>query len=64
MLNRPSLCYTLNEATQLEPGMPEQFCIMLSGLGNESTVSVATFPVAWKMERAHDERYRGCEYVR
>ena len=44
--------------------MPEQFCIMLGGLGNESVVSVATFPVAWRIEMAHDERYRGCEYVR
>lgn len=59
-----SLCFVLNEATQVEPGKPEQFCIMLVGLGNESTVSVATFPVAWRIEIARDERYRGCEYVR
>ena len=37
---------------------------MLVGLGNESTVSVAPFPVAWRMEMVQDERYRGCEYVR
>ena len=54
----------LNEVTQLELDKPEQFCIMLTGLGNESVVSVATFPVAWRMEIVHDERYRGCEYVR
>ncbi|KAF9777282.1 hypothetical protein BJ322DRAFT_1188119 [Thelephora terrestris] len=35
----------------------------LSGLGNESIISVGTFPVAWRMEIAQDDRYRGCEYV-
>ena len=49
---------------QLEPGKPEQFCIMLVGLGDESAISVAPFPVAWRMEIVHDEHYRGCEYVR
>ncbi|KAF9781772.1 hypothetical protein BJ322DRAFT_1161694 [Thelephora terrestris] len=48
---------------RIEPGKPNQFCIMLSGLGNESIISVGTFPVAWRMEIAQDDRYRGCEYV-
>ncbi|KAF9648165.1 hypothetical protein BDM02DRAFT_3187334 [Thelephora ganbajun] len=49
---------------RLEPGKPEQFCIMLSGLKNESIISVATFPVAWRVEIVHDGDYRGREYVR
>ena len=54
----------LNRGMQLDPGKPDQFCIVLVGIGNESVVSVATFPVAWRMEVVHDQRYRGCEYVR
>jgi len=59
-------CVGLNRGIQLEPGKPDQFCIMLVGLGNESVVSIASFPVAWRMEIVRDERYRGCgcEYVR
>ena len=64
VLNRISFYCALNEVTQLEPGVPEQFCFMLGGLGNGSLVSVATFPVAWRMVMARDPRYRGCEYVR
>jgi len=37
---------------------------MLSGLGNESVVSIATFPVAWRMEIVRDELYHELEYVR
>jgi hypothetical protein len=54
----------LNEVTKLEPGKPDQFCLMLTGLGDGSAVSVATFSVAWRIEMAHDKKYRGCEYVR
>jgi len=49
---------------QLEPGKPEQFCIMLKGLENESVVSVGPFPVAWRIETVEEERFVGCEYVR
>jgi len=60
-----SLCRVgLNRGMQPEPGKPDQFCIMLVGLGNESVVSIASFPVPWRMEIVRDERYRGCEYVR
>ena len=44
--------------------MPEQFCIMLTGLGDDCIVSVAPFSVAWRVETVNDERHRGCEYVR
>ena len=37
---------------------------MLVGLGNGSVVSVAPFPVAWRIEMVRDERYDGYEYVR
>ena len=60
-------CGRLNDKTQHEPGKPEQYCIVLDGLKDGSgrgPVSVAPFPVAWRLEIAHDERYRGCEYVR
>jgi len=55
----------LNDTTQYEPWKPEQFCTVFDGLRDgQGHVSVAPFPVAWRMEMVHDERYRGCEYVR
>lgn len=47
---------------QIDPGNPEQFCIVLGAPG--CCVSVAPFPVAWRMDVIHDGRYPGCEYVR
>ena len=35
---------------------------MLYGVGGR--VSIAPFPVAWGVERAHDDRFPGDEYVR
>ncbi|KAF9642236.1 hypothetical protein BDM02DRAFT_2471012 [Thelephora ganbajun] len=49
---------------RLESGKPEQFCIMLGGLGNESRVSTSTFPVAWRIEVVNEKGYPGCDYVR
>ena len=43
--NYISLYDALNGVVQLEPGVPEQFCIMLSGLGDECHVFVAPFSV-------------------
>jgi len=48
---------------RLEHEMPEQFCTMLSGL-NGYAISVATFPMAWRVEIANDGNYQGHEYVR
>ena len=62
--NYISLYDALNGVVQLEPGVPEQFCIMLSGLGDEINVSVAPFSVAWRVEIVNEERHRGSEYVR
>ena len=56
------LCRVLNEVEQIEQGEPDQFCIMLNGPGGR--VSVAPFPLAWRVERVHDNRYPGSEYVR
>ena len=60
-------CSILSGITQHEPGRPEQYCIVLDGLnggGGRTFVSVAPFPVAWRLEPAREERYRGLEYVR
>jgi len=38
----------LNEAMWLEPAKPEHLCTMLFRLGNESVVSVSTFPCLGK----------------
>ena len=37
---------------------------MLNGIANRYAVSVAEFPVAWKIEVVNDAEYRGFEYVR
>ena len=53
--------------SQHEPGKPEQYCVALRRLTDGSgrgPVSVSPFPVAWRLEVARDERYRGCEYIR
>ena len=57
-------CSALNETMQLEPGKPDQFCMMLDGLGNGTSISVAAFPVAWRVEVVNEKRYRGWDYVR
>ena len=54
----------LNKITQLEPGKPDQFCMMLDGLGNGTSISVAAFPVAWRVEVVKEKRYHGWDYVR
>ena len=50
--------------TQVEPGKPEQFCVPLRGLGNGAHLSVAPYPVAWRLAIAEDDEHRGYEYVR
>ncbi|KAF9781762.1 hypothetical protein BJ322DRAFT_243167 [Thelephora terrestris] len=48
---------------RLEPGKPDQFCIMLHGPGNR--ISVAPFSVAWRIELVRDGGHHpGDEYVR
>jgi len=37
---------------------------MLNGIANGYAVSVSDLPIAWKIERVYDEKYRGFEYVR
>ena len=54
----------LNEVIQLEPGRSDQFCMMLDGLGNGTSISVAAFPVAWRVEVVKEKRYHGWDYVR
>ena len=57
----------LNSIIQHEPGKPEQFCIVLDGSKDESgrsPVSVAPFPVAWRLKVVHDEDYPDYEHVR
>lgn len=49
---------------QLDPGGPDQFCVMIKGLESESVVSVAPYPVAWNIQIVEDERFLGSEYVR
>ena len=37
---------------------------MLDGLGNATPISVAAFPVAWRVEVVKEKRYHGWDYVR
>ena len=37
---------------------------MISGLTNESRVSVAAFPIAWRIEMVNEGNHRGQDYVR
>ena len=37
---------------------------MLNGIANGYAVSVADFPVAWKIEAVNDAKYQNFEYVR
>ena len=50
--------------TQVEPGKPEQFCTPMDGTENGRLISVAAYPVAWRVETSNDERHRGFEYIR
>ncbi|KAF9649761.1 hypothetical protein BDM02DRAFT_1746722 [Thelephora ganbajun] len=56
--------YTIRKAGPAASGKPDQFCIMLNGIGNEHAISVSDFPVAWKIAVVHDAKYSGFEYVR
>jgi len=47
---------------RVEPGKPEQFCILLGKLG-ECDLSVAPYPVAWRVDVVNNEKHRGHEYV-
>ena len=60
--HRLSLPRVLSRTVQLESDGPEQFCIILGAPG--CFISVASFPVAWRIEKVRDGRYPGCEYVR
>ena len=37
---------------------------MLDGIANGCAVSVSDLPVAWRIQRVVDEKYREFEYVR
>ena len=54
----------LNGTTQPKSGKPEQYCMMIDGLGNGTSISVSAFPVPWRADVVNDERYRGYDYVR
>ena len=49
---------------QVEPGKPEQFCTPMDGTENGRLISVAAYPVAWRVETSNDENHRGFEYIR
>jgi len=49
---------------RVEAGKPEQFCTPMVGLKNYSALSVAAYPVAWRVEVVNDDAHRGFEYVR
>ncbi|KAF9649754.1 hypothetical protein BDM02DRAFT_3113186 [Thelephora ganbajun] len=49
---------------RVEPGKPEQFCTPSDGVNSGTTLRVAAYPVAWRVEMAEDEHHRGFEYVR
>ena len=36
----------------------------MEGMGDESILSVAAYPVAWRIEVVNDDAHRGFEYVR
>ena len=48
---------------QVEPGRPEQFCIAMEG-PKDVPITVAPFPVGWRLEVVDDVKHRGFEYVR
>ncbi|KAF9648162.1 hypothetical protein BDM02DRAFT_3115768, partial [Thelephora ganbajun] len=48
----------------VEPGEPEQFCTLLDQIKGGSPLSVAIYPVAWRVEIVDDEKHRGFEYIR
>jgi hypothetical protein len=56
--------------TQVEPGKPEQFCVLSRGVGPKDTVrvhsglGVTPYPMAWRLVKVDDEQHRGFEYVR
>ena len=49
--------------TQVEPGKPDQFCTLMDVI-KHSPISVAPYPVAWRVEIVDDIKHRGFEYVR
>ncbi|KAF9648155.1 hypothetical protein BDM02DRAFT_2340785 [Thelephora ganbajun] len=49
---------------RVEHGKPEQFCAPMAGLENKCAISVAAYPVAWRVEIVNDGLHRGFEYVR
>lgn len=48
---------------QIEPGKPEQYCTPMDEL-KRLALSVAPYPVAWRLEIVDDIKHRGFEYVR
>ena len=49
---------------QVEPGKPGHFCAPVAGLGNDTPLSVAPYPVAWRIEVVNDDIHSGFDYVR
>jgi len=56
--------YAEDRQTQFEPGKPDQFCTVTNGPLEASQLSVAAFPVAWRVEIVDDDKYRGLEFIR
>ena len=62
-LTQSLLLYANRCETQVEPGGPDQFCMLMDEIKN-STLFVAPYPVAWRVEIVDDAKHRGFGYVR
>lgn len=63
----PSLRDLLDAGSQVEPGKPEQFCVLLRGVKDKTkfpSLGVTPYPMAWRLVVVDDEEHRGFEYVR
>ncbi|KAF9781777.1 hypothetical protein BJ322DRAFT_243880 [Thelephora terrestris] len=51
---------------RVDPGRPEQFCVLLHGVKDDvhPSLGVTPYPMAWKLAIVGDEQHRGFEYVR
>jgi len=48
---------------RVEPGKPDQFCMVMDKV-ELAALSVAAYPVAWRVEIVDNVKHRGFEYVR
>lgn len=51
---------------KVEPGKPEQFCVLVHGVEEERYpgLGLTPYPMAWRLEIVDGEKPRGFEYVR